>query len=256
MNLIKKILWIVVASWAAFFAQEVWAVGNDVMDGNILWACDFEAAQREESPLTVEGMKEHMLVSGCEADNESVICANGGIGNYFGNIPGLFETVGTNCLKVNTGTDPFCIAPYLVTDEGKFSARYAPPEGQSLYVDALMQFTVTPLADTVSGGASWSDSNSEAQNTGNASLLRVKDLSLQRIIRFSYCGLVADLDNRLCSTVRSRRIWVQQIGAPMSGLRMARERLPGAVSNLPPPIRMRYSRHRIMENGCALRSGR
>lgn len=197
MNLIKKILWIVVASWAAFFAQEVWAVGNDVMDGNILWACDFEAAQREESPLTVEGMKEHMLVSGCEADNESVICANGGIGNYFGNIPGLFETVGTNCLKVNTGTDPFCIAPYLVTDEGKFSARYAPPEGQSLYVDALMQFTVTPLADTVSGGASWSDSNSEAQNTGNASLLRVKDLSLQRIIRFSYCGLVADLDNKV-----------------------------------------------------------
>ena len=120
-----------------------------------LWTGGFEDNQANASPKTNGDSAMHTLYSGMSEDDESVV-SNDAIGDlsYIScGVPSQFSSVGEKYLRVSTGSDPIWISPYQVTGSGKFGGRYVPESGRSVFVDALLQFTLTPYSDTVSWGA-------------------------------------------------------------------------------------------------------
>ena len=123
------------------------------IDYSTIWSTGFENYAVDDMLVGISGS--HFLYAGCYSDdNESVVGSNESVTGFDESCgyASPFTDMGSNCFNVNTGTDPVWISPYPITADGKLGGRYVPELGETFVVDAIVQFSETPMGDTVSIG--------------------------------------------------------------------------------------------------------
>ena len=165
------------------------------IDYSTIWSTGFEGYSSGDT--LVGASSSHSLYAGYDSDNESVVGSHGGVMEFDEpcGYASPFTDMGTNYFQVNTETSPVWISPYPVTGDGRLGGRYVPEVGEAFVVDAIVQFTETPMGDSVSIGGMPDVQVDSGNGIGLASV--GMDMQSERIVHFARRGTVMPIDDKI-----------------------------------------------------------